>query len=65
MRQYRTYSVAPDAGYQIEGATLNRILQIAACLAAGDMMSLSGDERRDLGQWLQARLREETGAFTS
>lgn len=63
MRQYRTYEVDADAGYQIEGATINRLFQIAACLAAGDMMGLSGDERRDIGQWMQERLRSETQAF--
>ncbi len=40
-------------------------LTVAACLSAGDMNSLSGDEKRDLGQWLQARLEVEVGPFQS
>jgi hypothetical protein len=64
MRTYNTYQVEPDRLYEIEGTTINRILQIAACLSAGDMNSLSGDEKRDLGQWLQERLRAEVGPFT-
>jgi hypothetical protein len=63
MRQYRTYEVNSDQIYSIEGRTINRIFQIAACLAAGDMMGLSGDERRDLGQWLQSKLQAETESF--
>ena len=63
MRSYNTYKVEPDRLYSIEGTTINRILQIAACLSAGDMSALSGDEKRDLGQWLQARLQAEIGPF--
>jgi hypothetical protein len=62
MRHYRTYEVKPDQIYSIEGSTINRIFQIAACLAAGDMVGLSHDERRDLGQWMQVHLNAETEA---
>lgn len=45
-----------DADYAIDGFTMNRIWRLCTILCAGEMNHLSPNERRDLGQEIQAKI---------
>jgi len=49
-----TQRYKPDCFYYIDGASLNGLLAVASLMSSGDRMG--PDKRRDMAQWIQARL---------